>query len=81
MKRDNPVWLWLMAGAILSTFSAHFDLLERCCDLGDKAKALIELASLVLTGVSGVMYKSPLRLSDKGRRHYAAKSDTVRLDR
>lgn len=77
MKRDNPIWLWLMGAAILSTFSAHFDLLEMCCNVGDKTKAFIELASLTLTGVSGVLYKSPLDLSDHGRRKYLR--DRVKL--
>lgn len=77
MTRDNKLWLVLMAGAVLSTLSAHFDLLELCCDLTDKTKALIELGSLVLATTSGVMYKSPLDLSDQGRAKYM--EDRVRV--
>lgn len=70
MTRDNKLWIVLMVGAILSTFSAHFDLLKLCCSFTDKTKALIEIASLALASVSGLMYKSPLDLSDEGREWY-----------
>lgn len=76
MTRDNKLWIVLMVGAILSTLSAHFDLLELCCDLTDKTKALIEIGSLVTATISGLMFKSPLDLSDEGRAKFA---DRVRM--
>lgn len=77
MTRDNKLWLVLMIGAVLSTLSAHFDLLEMCCALTDKTKALIEIGSLITATVSGLMFKSPLDLSDEGRAKYFA--DRVRM--
>lgn len=76
MTRDSQLWWLLMAGAILTTFSAHFDLLALCCDLTDKTKALIELGSLVVATLAGVMKASPLPISDEGRAKYL--SDVVR---
>lgn len=77
MTRDNKIWIVLMVGAILSTLSAHFDLLELCCALTDKTKALIEIGSLITATVSGVMFKSPLDISEQGRKKYLA--DRVKL--
>lgn len=60
MKRDSGWWWVGVAAGILGVFSAHFDLLEMCCALGDKSKALIELASLLVATISGVMRASPI---------------------
>jgi hypothetical protein len=60
MNRDSQIWWWLMAGAILATLSSHFDLLEMCCALTDKTKALIELAGVIVGMVAAKMATSPL---------------------
>lgn len=64
MTRDSKLWWFVMAAGVLGVFSAHFDLLQACCDLGDRSKALIELASLVIGIVAGKMATSPLRHSE-----------------
>lgn len=73
MKRDSQLWWWAMAAGVLGVFSAHFDLLSLCCELGDRAKALIELASVLVATLSGVMRASPLHdISDEGRAAFKA---------
>lgn len=83
MKRDSNWWWLLMLGGVLGVFSAHFDLLEACCELGDRSKALIELASLITATLAGVMRASPINgVSFEYRSKKAAeKADTVRLKR
>lgn len=80
MTRDSQLWWWFMAAGVLGVFSAHFDLLEMCCALGDRSKALIELASLLVATLSGIMRASPINnVSDAYRAKKTA--DTVRLRR
>lgn len=80
MTRDSKLWWFVMGAGVLGVFSAHFDLLQACCDLGDKSKAVIELASLVLATAGGLMRASPINaISDRGRAKYM--KHTVRLNR
>jgi hypothetical protein len=83
MKRDSRWWWFVMGGAIVTAMSSRMDLLDRILPAQhtDMAHALIELAALIVGVAAGVMRASPLDLSDKGRRKYAAKANTVRLDR
>lgn len=75
MTRDSHLWWFVMAAGVLGVFSAHFDLLEICCAFGDKSKALIELASVLVATLSGVMKASPLDISTRGRQKYIDKEE------
>lgn len=75
MTRDSKWWWLVMAGGALGVFSSHFDLLQACCDLGQKSQALIELASLMVAMVAGKMSMSPLPISDEGRMKAIAKDN------
>lgn len=82
MNRDSQLWWWLMAGAILTAISSRFDALDVLLPAQhtDKAHAIIEMASLVVATVSGVMRASPIKnISDEGRERFkaAAERDTA----
>lgn len=75
MTRDSRLWWLVMAGGVLGVFSSHFDLLQACCELGDRAQAFIELASIVVAMLAGKMSMSPLPISDEGRMKAIAKEN------
>lgn len=81
MTRDSYAWPLLLAAGVLTYLGAHFDILTASFPSLDAAwEARIELLSGLVAAVSGVAWKSPLRLSDRGKRHYAIKHAARDLD-
>jgi hypothetical protein len=84
MNRDSQLWWWLMAGAILTALSSRFDALDVLLPAQhtDKAHALIEMASLIVATVSGIMRASPIHdISDEGREKFKAAAERREADR
>lgn len=79
MTRDSKLWWFVMASALITAISSRMDLIDPLLPTQhtDKAHALIELASLIVGIVGGMMKASPLPLSDDGRAKYFA--DRVRM--
>lgn len=69
----------MAGGAFLASLAANPELVEHMMELDKKAwiSALCQLGAIL----AAFLKASPLPISDEGRRKYAAKSDTVRLDR
>jgi hypothetical protein len=71
MTRDSLAWPLALTAALLTYISTNVEELQRA--FAGELRAIINIASGVVAVVSGYLYKSPLRLSAAGKRHYAVK--------
>lgn len=84
MTRDSKLWWVVIAGSVLTAMTGHFDLLHKAFPtMPVYVDAQIELVSMIIGIVSGVMRMSPLPISSEGRteaiRLKAEQADTAHV--
>ena len=79
MTRDSRLWWVLILGAVLASLSTQTALLSGAFPWwGPPHDARLQLASLLVGVVSGVLRMSPLELSAKGRDRLRRESPHIR---
>ena len=72
ITRDSKLWAWLIAGAVLTALGSNLNLIDPLIPASTHTQvhAGINLASLLVATVAGILRSSPLGISDQGRAAY-----------